>query len=157
MYRVFLSLGSNVGDSKDTLEKAIIYLQTHTCIQNVVISSFYKTEPVGYQDQNWFINCVVGCMTRLDPHHLLDYCQQIETLFKKNTPFRNGPRTLDIDILTYENRYLKSDRLQLPHPRMLERAFVMVPLLELAIGIDFKDFSKHNQWIATKNQALIKL
>ncbi len=129
---VFLCLGSNKGDRDrqlvggvDALERSGVSVDRR--------SSVYETEPVGMDDQPWFLNQVIGGTTRLTPVALLDTCKRIEQAFgRESTPVRFGPRTLDIDILLYGNEVLSTDRLTVPHPRMHERRFVLEPLMEIA-------------------------
>lgn len=132
MVKVLLSFGSNLGDRVGQIQESIQYLQHHPQIENMRVSSYYETEPLYYKEQPWFINCVAELYTSLTAYQLLDCCQLLEKLFKKDTLIPNGPRTLDIDILMYGDQTLVSERLHVPHPRMFERNFVMVPLLELA-------------------------
>ncbi len=98
-------------------------------------SSLYETEPVGYADQAWFLNAVVAGETALSPDDLLRLCQAIETESGRKPSVRFGPRTLDIDILWYEGQVVDRPDLQIPHPRMHERRFVLVPLVEIAPGL----------------------
>ena len=95
-------------------------------------SSYYETEPVGYEDQDWFLNGVIQIETTLEPKKLLEFCQSIEKQLKRKRIIRWGPRTIDVDILLYEHYNSDEEILTLPHPRMKERAFVMIPLFEIA-------------------------
>lgn len=131
MNKVYLSLGSNIGDRLAYLKRAICLLMQNSDLSNVILSSFYETAPQGYTDQDYFVNCVVGFETDLEPMKLLRVCQKIEKDLKRVWLFRWGPRTIDLDILTYGNIEMDDKELEIPHPRMLERAFVMVPLSEL--------------------------
>lgn len=131
MERAYLSLGSNIGDRAAYLSRAIELLNNNTSIQVTKISSFYETEPQGYTDQSDFINCAVLIETDLQPFDLLIFCQEIERKLKRKRLFRWGPRTIDVDILTYGNIIINSDELTIPHERMYERAFVMAPLAEI--------------------------
>jgi 2-amino-4-hydroxy-6-hydroxymethyldihydropteridine diphosphokinase len=96
------------------------------------ISSYFETEPVGYLDQPWFINQVFELETSLAPHDLLLLCQEIELACGRVRPFPNAPRTLDLDILLFDNRILKETALTIPHPRLTERKFVLEPLAQIA-------------------------
>lgn len=129
--RVYLSLGSNLGDRAANLRAAIRSL-AGAKLNVLKVSSFYETEPVGYLDQPWFLNCVVEGESHRQPIELLDAFRSLEMVFHSKKPFRNGPRILDIDILLYGELSLNIPELQIPHPRMLERKFVLVPLAEIA-------------------------
>lgn len=131
MERVYLSLGSNIGDRVGFLKRAINLISGCKGISYIESSSFYETEPQGYIDQDEFINCVVSIDTSLSPEDLLEMCQGIEKKLKRKRLFRWGPRTIDVDILTYGNIIIDRDDLKIPHERMFERAFVLVPLCEL--------------------------
>jgi 2-amino-4-hydroxy-6-hydroxymethyldihydropteridine diphosphokinase len=129
MNTIYLSLGSNLGDTKKNLDEALTLLEQALCVMKV--SSYYETEPVGYADQDWFLNIVVKGKTDLSPHELLDACQKIEQQMKRVKTVRFGPRVIDIDVLLYENFSSNDEALTIPHPRMTQRAFVMVPLFEI--------------------------
>lgn len=129
--RVFLSLGSNLGDRAANLRAAIRSL-AGAKFNVLKVSSFYETEPVGYLDQPWFLNCVVEGETIRQPLELLDSFRSLEMVFCSKKHFPNGPRILDIDILLYGELSLNTPELQIPHPRMLERKFVLAPLAEIA-------------------------
>lgn len=135
MAKAYLSLGSNIGDKKENLDKAIELLESHDEIEVTRLSSYYETEPVGYKEQDWFLNIVVEINTSLSPYSLLEYCNIIEQKLKRKRIVRWGPRTIDVDILLYENYISTDERLTIPHPRMIERAFVMIPLYEIAPNI----------------------
>lgn len=130
---VYLSLGSNLGDRIGTIQQAVHMLSAHPQIRVLSSSSFYETEPVGLKDQPWFINVAVAIETDLTPHALMDVCLGIEQQLGRirDPKARFGPRTIDIDILTYGSLVLESETLTLPHPRMHERACILVPMLEI--------------------------
>ena len=107
-------------------------LQKHNDISITAVSAIYKTPPWGLKNQPWFFNCAAEIETSLVPEALLDACQYIEKLGNRERKIRWGPRTIDIDILVFEGVEQVKDRLTLPHPRMLERAFVLIPLAEIA-------------------------
>lgn len=148
MFKVYLGLGSNLGDKKENIIQALNFLRDHPQIKIVQVSSLYKTEPVGYIQQDWFLNGVVKIETSLSPYKLLDYCQTIEAKLKRERLVRWGPRTIDIDILLYEGVTLEEEKLTIPHPRMTERAFVMIPLYEIDSDLIInglkKDFLLHS-------------
>ncbi|NCA99014.1 MAG: 2-amino-4-hydroxy-6-hydroxymethyldihydropteridine diphosphokinase [Clostridia bacterium] len=130
-----LSLGTNLGDRLETLRQAVLHLAGHPQIELVATSSVYETTPVGLLDQPDFLNLVARIRTTLDPFSLLFYCQSLETRFGRERLVRWGPRTLDIDLLTYGHLMTQTAILTLPHPRMQEREFVQVPLRELDSGL----------------------
>lgn len=130
--RVFLSLGSNVGRRPDNLRRALRLLTAEPGIEVVGVSQLYSTPPVGYTAQRDFLNGVVELRTRLKPRALMVRLQKIEARMGKSTPFRNGPRRIDIDLVLYGGRVIRERGLRVPHPRMHERRFVLQPLVELA-------------------------
>jgi len=128
---VILSLGSNLGDRVRYLERALEQLRRELKIERV--SSIYETRPVGAADQPWFLNLVCYAFTQMDPHTLLWYIQAIESaLGRQRSEERFASRTLDIDIVAFEDRVIEESNLEIPHPRMSERAFVLEPLAEIA-------------------------
>ncbi len=131
MNRAFLGLGSNIGCKVGNIRRAVRLLENEACIQNVGLSSFYKTAPVGGVEQDWFVNAVARIDTTLSVRELLEVCLGIERELKRVRNERWGPRTLDIDILFYGAEKVEEGDLQVPHPRICERAFVLAPLLEL--------------------------
>lgn len=127
----FLSLGSNMGNRLDMLKGAVQLLMDHSSIRVVAMSSLYETDPVGFTAQDPFLNMVVRLETELNALALLDACQEIEQKLNRERLIRWGPRTIDLDILLYNQENIKTERLIVPHPRMHDRAFVLIPLLEL--------------------------
>lgn len=132
MSHIYLALGSNIEPRETYLAKALDALNAYQQITIVKKSSVYKTAPVGYTDQADFLNMVVEVDTSLLPLALLDVCQAIEKQLGRKRDIRFGPRTIDLDILMYNQENRETERLTLPHPRMLERAFVLIPLGEIA-------------------------
>ncbi len=130
MEMVYLGLGSNLGDREANLEKALAALSGQVRIET--ISAIYETEPVGYEDQPWFLNLVCCGKTELEPPDLLSFAKEIEARMDREESFRNAPRTIDIDILFFGNRVIETDDLTIPHPRVAERGFVMVPFAKIA-------------------------
>lgn len=128
--KVYIALGSNMGDRLHYIEQAIQKLEEHVAITVKNISSIYETAPVGYLDQDAFLNGVVEISTTLTPHELLIETQRIEKELGRIREIVNGPRTVDLDILLYNQQNILSDDLQVPHPRMFLRGFVMIPLLD---------------------------
>ena len=128
---VYLSLGSNIGDRIANLRLAIAALpDVGVCITRV--SQFYETEPVDYLQQAWFLNCVVEAETALLPAELLRQLRAIEARMGSKKAFAKGPRLLDLDILLYGDQVVDQPDLQVPHPRLAQRRFVLVPLAEIA-------------------------
>lgn len=130
MVSVFLSLGANLGDREAALRQALERLNAE--VEVCRASSLYETEPVGMKEQPWFLNLVCGGETRLPPGRLLDFVQGVEEELGRVRGVRFGPRTIDIDILFYGELILDTPRLAIPHPRLHQRAFVLVPLAEIA-------------------------
>ena len=131
MARAYLSLGSNMGDKKAFLEEGVELLNTYPEIRVTGQSSFYETDPVGYLDQDVFINIGLEIETSFEPEALLEACQSVENKLHRRRVIRWGPRTVDIDIIFYDDIKIKSEKLEIPHPRAFERAFVMVPIYEI--------------------------
>ncbi len=127
---IYLSLGSNLGDRLTNLQNAISCLPPK--IQPIIHSSVYETEPWGYSDQPPFLNQVIRAETALDPTNVLKFLKQIEVILGRKETFRFGPRLIDLDILFYDDLVLETPTLTIPHPRIAERAFVLVPLAEIA-------------------------
>lgn len=140
----YLSLGSNMGDRKALVDEAVELLNEHPEIVVEKISDYYETAPWGGVEQAPFLNIALKIKTGLEPLALLDNCQRIELLLHRERLVRWGPRTIDIDILSYGSEKIRTDRLELPHPRMFERAFVLMPLLDVCdevslYGVVIKD------------------
>jgi 2-amino-4-hydroxy-6-hydroxymethyldihydropteridine diphosphokinase len=131
---VFLGLGGNEGDSIELLSRAVRALHAHPRITVEDLSSTYETEPVGGPEQAPFLNVAVRARTALSPLGLLRACQQVEADLGRVRTVRWGPRTVDVDVLLYGDRVLDAPVLTVPHPRLAERAFAVVPLVEVAPG-----------------------
>ena len=144
---VYLSLGSNVGDRAKNLRAAIGHLP-HAGVAVAKVSSFYETEPVNLLEQPWFLNCVVEAATHYEAGMLLRALLEIEAKMGSTKPVPKGPRLIDLDILLYGDESIDTPELQVPHPRMLERRFVLVPLVEIAPR------RKHPSWKATAEELL---
>jgi 2-amino-4-hydroxy-6-hydroxymethyldihydropteridine diphosphokinase len=129
--RVYFSLGSNIGDREEHLRQAVERLAAND-VRVLHTSRIYETEPVGYKNQAWFLNQVVEAETVLFPVQLLTRIGRVERELGRVRTLRNGPRTIDIDILFYGAAVVDTKRLQIPHPRLAERRFVLAPLAELA-------------------------
>ncbi|MFZ5689978.1 MAG: 2-amino-4-hydroxy-6-hydroxymethyldihydropteridine diphosphokinase [Pseudomonadota bacterium] len=134
MPRAFVAFGGNVGDARGTIARAIDAFCDGGHVALLARSSDYRTPPWGVTDQAPFINACIEVETTLSPRGLLDRAHKIERSFGRDrrNETRWGPRTLDIDILTYGDEAIDEPMLTLPHPRLFERAFVLVPLLEIA-------------------------
>ena len=131
---IYLSLGSNLGDRAANLERAIEAL-SEIGVRVLRRSSIYETEPVDFLEQPWFLNCVVEAETSLEPRQLLEELQAIERKVGSKKLVPRGPRIIDLDVLFYESVVIHEARMEIPHPRLVERRFVLVPLAELAPGL----------------------
>jgi 2-amino-4-hydroxy-6-hydroxymethyldihydropteridine diphosphokinase len=130
-FTAYIGLGANLGDARATLGQAIDELGARPGVDLRARSSLYTTAPVDAEGPD-YVNAVVSVWTRLSPLELLDSLQAIEQLHLRQRPYRNAPRTLDLDLLLFDDLQLDLPRLMLPHPRMHERAFVLAPLHEIA-------------------------
>ncbi|MDR0837239.1 MAG: 2-amino-4-hydroxy-6-hydroxymethyldihydropteridine diphosphokinase [Propionibacteriaceae bacterium] len=128
---VVLSLGSNMGNSVALLRRAITLLDAHSAIRVDAVSSVYVTAPQGYANQRDFLNVVIVVVTTLKPYALLRLTRYFENKLGRVRSIQNGPRTIDIDIISFEKSSLVSSELILPHPRASQRRFVLAPWLEL--------------------------
>ena len=128
---VHLGLGSNLGDRAANLEQARERLAA-SGVETVCRSSLYATEPVGFAPQHWFLNCVLEAETELMPRQLLRATQQVERELGRRRMVRNGPRIVDVDILLYGGNVVRMADLEIPHPRIAGRRFVLIPMRELA-------------------------
>ena len=130
----YVGLGSNLGDKASNIRKALDMLNTDG-VSVLAESSFYETEPEGYEDQDWFINAVAQIETNLSPDELLKLFKGIEKAIGRTKTIRWGPREIDLDLLLYDQVCLSSPDLVIPHPRMHLRAFVLVPLAEIGADV----------------------
>ena len=147
MHTIYLSLGSNLGDREANLRSAIDALAP-AGVRVTQVSSIYETEPVDYLEQPWFLNCVLKGETELEPHALLRALRGIELQLGNEKKFAKGPRNIDLDILLYDSETMDTPDLQIPHPRMLLRRFVLAPLAEIAPTLE------HPAWQAAAAQLL---
>ncbi len=129
--RAFLALGSNLGDRLSNLQRAVELLTRREGIRVVRSSRVYETDPVGGPSQPDYLNAVIDARTTLGPRDLLDACLAVEREMGRERKERWGPRVIDVDVLAYGRETVDEPGLQIPHPRMHERGFVLVPLLEL--------------------------
>ena len=145
MSRVFLSLGSNIGDRLSNIQQAVSSLSINSRINVLKTSSFYETEPWGNKEQPWFLNAAIALDTDMSPVELLEYCQNIENqlgrLRKEGEKW--GERAIDIDILMYDDKIISNaPTLIIPHPLLHLRAFVLVPMLEVKADLVHPVFKK---------------
>ena len=129
-----IGLGGNIGDVSASMQFAIDSLQAHEQCRVTKISKIYKTPPWGVSDQDWFLNACAEIKTSLMPEALLDELLKVERLRGRVRDERWGPRTLDLDLLVYGDEAIATQRLTVPHPRMADRPFVIVPLMDIAAG-----------------------
>jgi len=152
--KVFLSLGSNIGDRENNLNQALLMLGDTVKIVNR--SSFYETAPVDYIFQDRFLNMVIEIQTSLQPMELLDLLQMIENNMGREKTIRFGPRNIDIDILLYKNIIYETEELTIPHPRMKERGFVLIPLQEIEPRLRIDDQSINDLIMALDHRKDVK-
>ncbi len=147
MATVYLALGSNIGNREENLRQAIRLIGA-SAVHITKLSSFYETEPVDYLDQAWFLNAVLEAQTALPAPQLLATLRGIESQMGSKKAFAKGPRLIDLDILLYGDDTIATPDLQVPHPRMLQRNFVLVPLAEIAPTL------RHPSWPVTAAEIL---
>ena len=128
----YIGLGSNLGDKEANIKKALELLGKNPGVQVKKVASFYKTAPLYVTKQDWFLNTVAEIETGLNAHELLTLLKDTEKKLDRTPTIRWGPRTIDLDLLLFGGDKVDSPNLIVPHPRMTERAFVMVPLAEIA-------------------------
>lgn len=157
--RVYLSMGSNIGNKYYYLLGGIFSISEIKKTKVTAISNFYSTDPVGYLEQDKFLNCAIEIKTQLLPYELLRELQRIELKLKRVRKFRWGPRTLDIDIISFGNLQLNTKELVIPHPRFKERNFVLIPLLDVIRNKSYIksiiDYSDKNVRVEKKATLLI--
>ncbi len=140
--KVVIGLGSNIGDKDINIKAAVNTIMNLPKVKVLRVSSFYETSPVGYKKQDNFVNAIAEIESSLSPNALLGACLGIEAAMGRERTIKNGPRIIDIDILICEGFKQETEELSVPHPRIAERAFIIVPLKELypqgnALGYDF--------------------
>ena len=148
MTTIYLSLGSNIGNREENLRAAIGALPA-LGVRVTRESSIYETEPVDYLKQDWFLNCVVEGQTEVAPAELLHRLRTLETEMGSKKEFAKGPRLIDLDILLYGDQTIDAAELQIPHPRMHLRRFVLAPLAEIAPTL------RHPSWQGTASDLLV--
>lgn len=132
MTKVFLGLGSNLGDREKNIGEAVRRLRESGTVKGIKISSLYETEPVGVKNQPFFLNGILEMETDLSPRDLLDALQAIERQLGRKKGQKWGPRIIDLDILLYGDLVMKGENLEIPHPLLAARSFVLIPLAEMA-------------------------
>ena len=129
--KVYIAAGSNLGDKEETLKEAIYKIDKRKDCVVTKVSNFYTTDPVGYEDQDQFVNCVFEIDTLQTPSELMDTLLEVEKDFKRERIIRWGPRTLDLDIIFYNDIISYDEHILIPHPRAHERQFVMKPMCDI--------------------------
>ncbi len=129
MHQIYLALGSNIESRKQHIETAIALLREK--VQDITVAPLYETKPRYFEDQNNFLNTVLRGHTNLEPRELLQFTQAVQKDVGRVQRFRNGPREIDIDILFYDNMVYKDEELEIPHPRLQERDFVLQPFADI--------------------------
>ena len=146
MHEAILSFGSNLGDRFKNLKKAIDYVSNLPKTSTIKVSSIYETAPFGVsKKQNFYLNCGARIITEFSPEILMGCCLGIETALGRIRPYKNAPRTIDIDLIFYEDLKINKKDLQIPHPFWHERAFVIKPMMNICekgifFGFDIKKF-----------------
>lgn len=141
MARAFIGFGGNIGDTRQLITDAIVCLALRSELQILAKSCFYQSAPVEATGGD-YINAVIEVETELSPYGLLHVCQTIEQEFGRERPYTNAPRTLDLDILSFEGVTQNETELILPHPKIIERSFVLLPLLEIAPNFFLPDLGE---------------
>ena len=157
-HQAYVAIGANLGDPVTAVRNAIDRLAMLDKAHLTVASSLYRTTPVGLLNQPDFINAVVCLETALDPHQLLTALFALEAEFGRIRKEKNAPRTLDLDLLLFDQLIVQTPQLTLPHPRLHTRAFVLVPLAEIATDLDIPGRGKLSSWLpAVANQVVTRL
>ena len=144
----YLGLGANLGDARQTLKDTVVCLAQQHTISVLAKSSLYRTAPIDAGGDDYF-NCVVKIDTTLPARHLLRLCHSIEEHFGRERPYRNAPRTLDLDILLFGDSCIEEADLVIPHPRLTERAFALVPLIELDSEVIIAPRGRADEFLAS--------
>ena len=151
-----LGLGGNIGDPKASMSSALRLLDQMEHARVRAVSRLYRTPPWGKTDQDWFFNSCALIETDLQPHELLDKCLSVERQLKRERRERWGPRIIDIDVLTYSDLSVHEEGLTIPHPHMHERAFVLLPLLDIAPDLNVAGKSV-SEWARQADDAGIEV
>ena len=155
--KAVLGLGTNMGDRLENLENALKSLELLPKTKLIKKSDIYETEPWGYTEQARFLNCACLVETELTPNALLGACLGIEAALGRVRQFKNGPRIIDIDLLLYEGESIKTNELTVPHPFILQRDFVLVPLHDLFPECNALGFEFGNEYLETDETKLTKI
>ena len=150
MSLAYISFGSNLGNRLKNIKRGLQLVSRNRSITITKKSSLYETEPVGYENQGWFLNGVIEIETFVLPHKLLSLIKKVERIMGRKRRIRWGPREIDLDILLYNQRCVDTPGLIIPHPRMHERAFVLVPLVEIAPRVIHPIFKKNARQLLAK-------
>ncbi|AKS70058.1 2-amino-4-hydroxy-6-hydroxymethyldihydropteridine pyrophosphokinase [Staphylococcus schleiferi] len=156
MVDAYLGLGSNIGDRENQLKEAIRLLRENEAIEIIAISPIYETKPVGYTEQPDFLNLCLHIKTELSAQALLKVALNTEAELHRVRKIRWGPRTIDIDILLYGDEVIEETDLIVPHPRMTERAFVMIPLNDIAANVIEPRSRQMIQNIVQQDETVVK-
>lgn len=157
MATAYIGLGGNIGDAKQLIKDAIVCLAQRPEVKVTSRSCMYKSAPVNASGED-FINAVISIDTYLTPEEVLHLCMKVESQFGRERPYTNAPRTLDLDLLSYDDVCIASHELTIPHPRMTERAFVLLPLLELCPQMELPGFGKLANYVDNlKGQRIEKI
>lgn len=155
--RAYLGLGGNIGEPAAAMAESLRLLNARDDVAVVAVSSLYRTPPWGVTDQPDFLNCVAALETSLSARALLQACLDTERLLKRVRAERWGPRVIDIDVLLYGDQRIDEEGLQVPHPRMLQRAFVLAPLAEIAGDLDLDGQTVAQRLAAIDQQGIARL
>lgn len=153
----FLGLGGNLGDPQQAMASALHSLDSTPDIRVIAVSAVYRTPPWGKTDQPDFLNAVAKLETTLQPRELLARCLDAERALKRVRDERWGPRSIDLDILWFDGRAVSEPGLDIPHPRMLDRAFVLVPLAEIAPNLDLSGASAAEHAAKIDQQGIVAM
>lgn len=158
MNKAYLGLGTNMGDRLNYLNQACRLLNLHENISLTNKSSIYETKAWGYTEQNDFLNMCVEIETTLNAQELLKICNEIEEKLNRERVIRWGPRTIDIDILFFNDIILKEENLEIPHPRIQNRAFVLIPLMDINsnLNINNKSIDKYLETLTAEERDEVK-
>lgn len=157
MTTIYLSFGSNLGNKLENIRQALKLLNETNGIKITKVSSIYETAPVGGVEQDYFLNGVCELETELTPYELLEAIQSIEYALKRVRKVHWGPRTLDLDILLFEDTVMNEARLTIPHPYMHERSFVLIPMNEIAPDVTHPVLHKTIHEMVFEDKDVIKI
>ena len=158
MNKSYLGLGTNIGDRLNYLNQALNILNSHSNIKISKKSKLYETKAWGYTEQADFLNMCIEIETSLNPYELLNACQGVEQDLNRERKIRWGPRTIDVDILFFNDIILQEENLEIPHPRIKERAFVLIPLIDLndKLKIDNISINEYLKSLTTEEREEVK-